>query len=185
MLDIIIKNAYVIDGTGNRRFRADIGIEGSKIVRIGDLKSEKALKEIDASGLVASPGFIDMHSHSDLTLLINPKAESKVRQGITTEVIGNCGGSAAPLNEALKEEIRKTMPVLEEAGLELDWSTMKEYLDHLERQGIAVNVVPLVGHENLRTCAINDIRVLDDYVKHFKSLLLANFRIRFGFKGCT
>lgn len=114
MFDIIIKNAYVIDGTGSPRFKADIGIEGSKIAKIGDLKSEKAVRIIDAFGLVASPGFIDMHSHSDFTLLINPRAESKIRQGITTEVIGNCGGSAAPLNETIKEEIRKTTPILEE-----------------------------------------------------------------------
>lgn len=77
-----------------------------------------------------------------------------MRQGITTEVIGNCGASAAPLNENLKKELWKTMPILEEAGLELDWSTMKEYLNRLERQGVAVNVVPLVGHGNLRVCAM-------------------------------
>jgi N-acyl-D-amino-acid deacylase len=154
LFDILIKNAYVIDGTGSRRFKADIGIKGTKIARIGDLKSERAVQVINASRLVASPGFIDMHSHSDFTLLINPKAESKIRQGITTEVIGNCGISAAPLNETLKEELEKTMPILGEAGLELDWSAMKEYLNRLERQGIAVNVVPLVGHGNLRVCAM-------------------------------
>ncbi|MFQ6074252.1 MAG: amidohydrolase family protein, partial [Candidatus Bathyarchaeia archaeon] len=154
MFDIIVKNAYLIDGTGSRGFKADIGIAESKIVKIGNLNSEKAVQTIDASGLVASPGFIDMHSHSDFTLLINSKAESKIRQGITTEVIGNCGSSAAPLNEAIKEEIRKTMPILEESGLKLDWSTMREYLDRLETQGIAVNVVPLVGHGNLRVCAM-------------------------------
>jgi len=154
MFDIIIKNAHVIDGTGSRRFKADIGIEGSKIVKIGNLKLEKAAQNIDASRLAVSPGFIDMHSHSDFTLLINPKAESKIRQGITTEVIGNCGGSAAPLNETIKEEIRKTTPILEESGLELDWSTMKEYLDRLEKQRIALNVAPLVGHENIRVYAM-------------------------------
>jgi len=154
MFDIIIKNAYVIDGTGSRRFKRDIGIEGSKIGKIGNLNSEKTVQTIDASGLAVSPGFIDMHSHSDFTLLINPKAESKIRQGITTEVIGNCGGSAAPLDETLKEEIRKTRPILEEVGLELNWSTMEEYLDRLEKQGIAVNVVPLVGHENIRVSAM-------------------------------
>jgi len=154
VFEVIIRNAYVIDGTGSRRFRADIGIQGSKIIKIGNLKSKKALQIIDASGLAVSPGFIDMHSHSDFTLLINPRAESKIRQGITTEVIGNCGSSAAPLIETLKKEIRKTMPIIEESGLELDWSTMEEYLDRLEKQGIAVNVIPLVGHENIRVCAM-------------------------------
>ncbi|MGD8507223.1 MAG: amidohydrolase family protein, partial [Candidatus Bathyarchaeota archaeon] len=172
MLDVIIKDAYVIDGTGNRRFKADIGIEEPRIVKIGDLKSEKAVQIIDASDLVASPGFIDVHSHSDFTLLINPKAESKIRQGITTEVIGNCGTSAAPLNKTVKEEIRRTMSILEEVGLELDWSTMKEYLDRLERQGISVNVVPLVGHARIRACVMEfDDRVptepeLEEMKKH-------------------
>jgi N-acyl-D-amino-acid deacylase len=155
MFDIIIRNAFVIDGTGSQRFKADIGIKGPKIAQIGSLKSEKAVQIIDASGLVASPGFIDMHSHSDFTLLVNPKAESKVRQGITTEVIGNCGVSAAPLNETIKEDIRKTdKPFLDESGLELDWSTMDEYLDRLEKQGIAVNIVPLVGHARIRAFAV-------------------------------
>ena len=154
MFDIRIKNAHIVDGTGSRRFKADIGIEGSEIAEVGGLRSAKAVETIDASGLVAAPGFIDMHSHSDFTLLINPKAESKIRQGITTEVIGNCGGSAAPLNEAIKDELKKTVPILAEAGLKLDWSTMKEYLDRLERQGLAVNVVSLVGHENVRVHAI-------------------------------
>ncbi|NIU38995.1 amidohydrolase family protein, partial [Candidatus Bathyarchaeota archaeon] len=154
MLDLIFKNACVVDGTGNPRFKADIGIEEARIVKVGNLKCVKALHTIDASRLVASPGFIDIHSHSDFTLLVNSKAESKVRQGITTEVVGNCGSSAAPLNETLKEDLKETMPILEDAGVDLDWSTMKQYLDRLENQGIAINVVPLVGHANLRVCAM-------------------------------
>jgi N-acyl-D-amino-acid deacylase len=154
MFDVIVKNGYVVDGTGNPWFKADVGISSGKISEIGRLDQEEASKIIDASKLVVSPGFIDMHSHSDLSLLINPKAESKVRQGITTEVIGNCGGSGAPLNDVLKEEIKKTTPIVEEANLELDWSTMAGYLNRLERQGVAVNVAPLVGHENIRVTTI-------------------------------
>ncbi len=153
MLDVIIKNAYIIDGTGGPKFEADIGIKGEKIVEIGKLEPQAA-EIIDAKGLVVSPGFIDMHSHSDISLLINPKAESKIRQGITTEVIGNCGSSVAPLNEIIKDEMKKTIPIIEEAGLDLDWSTMGEYLSLLEKQGTAVNVVSLVGHENVRVCAM-------------------------------
>jgi len=118
------------------------------------LSAEKASKIIDADGLVVSPGFIDMHSHSDFELLVNPKAESKIRQGITTEVIGNCGESAAPLNDLMKEDTRKTDSLIEEADLQLDWSAMKDYLNRLGRQGVAVNVVPLVEHENLRAYAM-------------------------------
>jgi len=154
MFDLIVKNGHVIDGAGNPWFKADVGIKGEKIAKIGKLDKEKASKVVDASRLVVSPGFIDMHSHSDLMLLINPKAESKIRQGITTEVVGNCGGSAAPLNDLLKEEMRKTMPLLKEAKLKLDWSTMREYLTRLDKKGVALNVVSLVGHENVRVCAM-------------------------------
>ncbi len=154
MFDVIIKNGKVIDGAGNPWFKADVGIDRQKISAIGRLSTEKASKIIDADGLVVSPGFIDMHSHSDLVLLVNPKAESKIKQGITTEVIGNCGESAAPLNDLMKEEIRKTEPLIEEAKLQLDWSTMKDYLNRLGRQGVAVNIVPLVGHANLRVCTM-------------------------------
>ena len=154
MFDVIIKNGKVIDGAGNPWFKADVGINGQKISAIGRLSAEEASKIIDADGLVVSPGFIDMHSHSDFELLVNPKAESKIRQGITTEVIGNCGVSAAPLNDLMKVEARKTDSLIEEAELQLDWSTMKDYLSRLGRQGVAVNVVPLVGHGNLRVCTV-------------------------------
>jgi len=154
VFDVIIKNGKVIDGAGNPWFKADVGIDRQKISAIGRLSAEKASEIVDADGLVVSPGFIDMHSHSDLELLVNPKAESKIRQGITTEVIGNCGESAAPLNDLMKEETRKTESLIEEAELQLDWSTMKDYLNRLGRQGVAVNVVPLVGHANLRVCTM-------------------------------
>jgi len=154
VFDVIIKSGHIVNGAGNPWYKADIGISEEKIAAIGKLEKERATKIIDAKGLVVSPGFLDMHSHSDLALLINPKAESKIRQGITTEVIGNCGGSAAPLNDFLKSEMRKTTPLLDEAKLELDWSTMREYLHRLDKQGVAVNVAPLVGHENIRALVI-------------------------------
>lgn len=152
--DVIIRNGKVVDGTGNPWFQADVGIKGQRISRVGRLSAEVARTVIDATGLVVCPGFIDMHSHSDLVLLVVAKAESKIRQGITTEVIGNCGVSAAPLNDLMKEEVKKTTPLIEEAELRLDWSTMKGYLSRLSGQGVAVNVVPLVGHANIRASAM-------------------------------
>jgi N-acyl-D-amino-acid deacylase len=95
-----------------------------------------------------------MHAHSDFSLLINPLAESKVRQGITTEVIGNCGSSAAPLSNFLKKQIRETYPTIEEAKLELNWSSMGEYLNQLEKNGIALNTVSLAGNGNIRACVM-------------------------------
>jgi len=150
VFDLIVKNGRVVDGSGNPWFGADIGVKNGRISEIGDLHPRESREVLDAKGLTVSPGFIDMHSHSDLSLLINPLAESKIRQGITTEVIGNCGFSAAPLNDFLKEEIRKTTPVLEEARLDLDWLTVKEYLGRLEKKGVSVNVASLVGHGNTR-----------------------------------
>jgi N-acyl-D-amino-acid deacylase len=150
LFDIVLKNGFVVDGTSNPWFKADVGIEDGRISDIGKLSSSKSRETLDARGLVVAPGFIDMHAHSDFSLLINPLAESKVKQGVTTEVVGNCGSSAAPLNDFLKEETRKTMPVLQEAKLKLDWSSMDEYLKRLERNGVALNVVPLVGNGNIR-----------------------------------
>ncbi len=154
MFDVIVRKGRVIDGAGNPWFLADVGVKDGKILKIGDLESEDAERMIDPEGCIVSPGFIDMHSHSDFAPLINPYMESKVRQGVTTEVIGNCGFSAAPLNDFLKQEILETSPMLREANVELDWSTMDEYMDRVERNGISLNVAPLVGHGNVRSLVL-------------------------------
>jgi len=147
--DLIIKNGSVIDGAGNPWFRADIGINKGKISRVGKLHLSRGEKVIDVRGLVVSPGFIDIHSHSDLSLLINPRAESKIRQGVTTEVIGNCGSSPAPIRKEnlnlLKDEWG-----LEAKEVKWNWSAFGEYLSQLEKKGTAVNVASLVGHGTIR-----------------------------------
>ena len=108
-LDILFQNGRVLDGTGNPCFYADVGIKGGKIVAVGRLQGKWAAeKVIDISGQIISPGFIDMHTHTDMELLINPNAESKIRQGITTEVGGNCGYAPFPLSEADHKEIDET-----------------------------------------------------------------------------
>jgi N-acyl-D-amino-acid deacylase len=154
-MSIVIRNADVLDGTGAPAFRADIGLVGDRIAAIGDLSTATVNMAIDGTGLTAAPGFIDMHSHSDFTLPINPRAESKVRQGVTTEVIGQCGDSTAPLNPTTRELARAAHP-----HLPWDWTSFGEYLDHLRRQGLAVNVVPLVGHGTIRSTSMG----LDDRV---------------------
>ena len=154
MYDVLIRHGKIFDGTGNPWFSSDAAIEKGKIAALGDLVSASADTTIDAKDMVVCPGFIDMHSHSDFVLLTNPLAESKVRQGVTTEVIGNCGLSAAPLNDLLKEDIRMTMPMLQEADLELTWSSMGEYMRLLQSKGVALNVAPLVGNSNIRVFAL-------------------------------
>jgi len=106
MLDILIQNGVVIDGTGKQAFRADVAIRAGRIARVAEGIEQEAKRTIEAQGLHVAPGFIDPHTHSDLTLLVNPPAHSKIHQGVTTEVIGNCGSSPAPLLGAAVEEVR-------------------------------------------------------------------------------
>jgi len=152
LYDIVIKDSWVVDGTGTPRFKADVGISGEKIVKIGEIPISKGDIVIDAKGAVVCPGFIDIHSHSDLSILVNPKAESKIMQGITTEVIGNCGFSPAPVKEPAEKELKRE---LEKYGLNLTWRTMKEYFKRIEENGTSVNVVPLVGFGTIRTCVMD------------------------------
>ncbi len=154
MYDIIIKGGRILDGTGNPWFYGDVGIKNGKILRIGRLDSNMAERVIDAGEYIVSPGFIDMHSHSDFTPLINPYMESKIRQGVTTEVIGNCGFSAAPLNDFLRKQILETSPMLREANVKLEWTSMAEYMEAIERNGVSLNLAPLVGHGTLRAFII-------------------------------
>jgi len=146
-LDILIKNGTVIDGTGAPAFQADVGVLADRIVLVGASTGQQAARVFEASGLCLAPGFIDAHSHSDLTLLANPRAQSVVRQGVTTQVIGNCGISHAPLSGAALEESRAEGRNL---GLEVTWTSMAGYLERLGDSGSAVNVVPLVGHKAIR-----------------------------------
>ena len=173
MIDNVLFGGLVLDGTGSPWFKADVGIGAGRIVKIGDLQSERAKTRINVEGLVVAPGFVDMHSHSDEPLLINPKAESKIRQGVTTEVIGNCGDSAAPIDEAIKEEMKETGATIVSAGVKIDYSTFAEYAGKLRRQGTSVNVAPLIGHSNLRKMVIGheDRPPIVTELKRMKSIL--------------
>ncbi len=143
MFDLIIRNGKIVDGTGNAWFYGDVAVVGDRIVEVGRLSNDQAKRIIDAEGLVVAPGFIDSHSHSDGALLISPKAESKIFQGVTTEVIGQCGSSAAP--RAAGDEDEEDL-----AEVRVSWQGMGEYLDLLEQRGVGVNVIALIGHGNLR-----------------------------------
>ena len=153
MFDVLIKGARVVDGGGGPAYVADIAIEGECIAAIGSLEGTTAPEVIAASGLVAVPGFIDMHTHSDYTLPLNPRAESKIRQGVTTEVIGMCGDSPAPLTEDRREEIKRQAKGYR-ALLGWDWLSFGEYLEKLHRGGLSVNVVPLVGQGAIRVAVM-------------------------------
>jgi N-acyl-D-amino-acid deacylase len=145
MFDLKIINGLVLDGTGAPAVRTDVGIVGDRITALGDLGKAEARKSLDAESRIVCPGFIDVHSHSDAYLLIEPSAPSKVYQGVTTEVIGNCGASAAPrLGEARMPSDWQTH------AYPGSWRTQAEYRRLLEQVKPAVNVVSLVGHNVLR-----------------------------------
>jgi N-acyl-D-amino-acid deacylase len=145
MLDLKIINGLVLDGTGSPAVRADVGITGDKISAVGDLGKAEAATVIDAGDRIVCPGFIDTHSHSDAYLLIEPTAPSKVTQGVTTEVVGNCGASAAPRLGVAR--MASDWQVHTYPG---SWNSMAEYRRLLEQVKPAVNVFPLVGHNVLR-----------------------------------
>ena len=150
MFNIIIKNGRIVDGSGNPWFKADVAIEDGKIAEIGALAYESADRVIDASNLVVSAGWIDIHDHSELSLLANPRADSKIRQGVTTEVNGNCGVSPAPGRPSgWVEDINRL-------GINMDWKTLEGYLARLEKQGVSENVATCVGHANIRLCVMTD-----------------------------
>lgn len=149
VLDLVIRGGMLVDGTGNPWVRADLGIRGGRIAVVGHLDGACGRRVLDATGMVVAPGFVDIHSHSDLALLVDGRALSKVLQGVTTEVVGNCGLSAAPLLGPALEYLQDTARFLAD-HLPWNWTSVEEYLTELERRGVSVNVATLVGHRTLR-----------------------------------
>src|SRR5919197_18116 len=174
VLDVLIRGGRVIDGAGNPWFRADVGIAGDRIVSVGPLRSESARRGGDAGGLFVCPGFVDMHTHSDLQLLVNPAHEAKVHQGVTLEVLGQDGLSYAPVTDRVLEQLRVQLAGWNDDPPDFDWSwrTVGEYLDRLD-EGIAVNAAYLVPHGTLRMCAmgLDDRAPSDDELAEMKRLL--------------
>jgi len=147
-LDILIKNGSVIDGTGKKEFVADVGIKDGKIVLIGKINEVNAKMVIDAKGLKVVPGFIDIHSHTDADLIINPRAESKIRQGVTTEITGQDGFSWGPLGGPEIELTRKNF--LDQYGEELKWNTIGDFLNDFSQRKFSVNIATMVGLGTIR-----------------------------------
>lgn len=145
MIDILIQNGNILDGSGSPAFQADIAVTDGRITAIGSLSKAEAHQYINARDNFVTPGFIDVHSHSDTYILLAPDAESKITQGITTEVVGNCGASAAPLTgQARMPSDWASMPYPKK------WKTVAEYRSALEEARPAVNIKLLTGHNTLR-----------------------------------
>tara|TARA_B110000116_G_C16796951_1_gene567392 strand:- start:435 stop:2012 length:1578 start_codon:yes stop_codon:yes gene_type:complete len=145
--NILIRGGIVIDGTGTSAFKADVEITADRITRIGSIDSSNYFEVLDADGLIVSPGFIDSHSHSDFTLLVDPRAVSSITQGVTAEVVGNCGYGSCPIaNKSMAHEVIYGF----RSDLPLTWETVAGYLDRLEEARPAVNVLTLVPNGQLR-----------------------------------
>lgn len=153
MLDVLIRGGWVVDGTGNPAFPADVAIESGRIVEVGRLEEgATAERVIDATGKTVCPGFVDPHSHSDFTVLTNPTAESTIRQGVTTEVVGNCGWSYAPVTPYSESMMLGRLRTFAYEG-RIEWSTTGELLGHVERIGHSQNLAWFVGHNAIRLAA--------------------------------
>jgi N-acyl-D-amino-acid deacylase len=146
--DLVIAGGAVLDGDGNPPFYADVGIRSGRIAKIGDLSAAPAIRRIAASGLVVAPGFIDIHNHSDYTILVEPKAESMVRQGVTTMILGE-GSSAGPVRPG---------PAVRIEGASIDWTTLGGYFARLERQHMAANIASYVGEGQVWTYVKGEVQ---------------------------
>src|SRR5215212_4519548 len=150
--DLIVAGGEVADGTGRARFRADVGIRGDRIVKIGDLSKATATLRLDARGKIVAPGFIDLLGNSQAAVLIDPNLEGKVRQGVTTEVTGE-GHSPGPLSEAMAAEMQRTRP---KGWPDVTWRTLGEFMSVVEKRGTALNFAFYIGAANPREMVLGD-----------------------------
>jgi N-acyl-D-aspartate/D-glutamate deacylase len=149
--DLILRGGHIIDGSGAPGFGGDVAVAGGRIQEIGVVPQVEGAEEIYTRGLTVAPGFIDIHSHSDLTLLVDPRALSAVAQGVTTEVVGNCGHGCAPITDPAIAKAAIYGPVHAAA---FDWRSIAGYLEKLEAARPAVNVVTLVPNGQLRLAVV-------------------------------
>ncbi len=148
----LIKNGKLIDGTGNPWYKADLLIKNGKIEKIApNIKSSDAENTIDVSGLIVAPGFIDIHTHSDITVL-SSRGENVFTQGVTTHAVGNCGFSMTPMNTNMEDDEALTtfINMISGGDSKYIYSTLEEYIEGLNKNGIPINVAPLTGHSMLR-----------------------------------
>lgn len=149
MFDLLIKDGLIVDGTGRSGYPGDVAVTAGRIAAMGELAGATAGTVIDADGLIVCPGLIDIHQHSDFTLLVDPQAESAVHQGVTTVVTGQCGHGCAPVRdpELVVLNIIGYNPAW---GVAIDWQSFGEYVQRLRSRAVGVNVLPLLGHGAVR-----------------------------------
>jgi N-acyl-D-amino-acid deacylase len=175
--EYVLANGRILDGCGNPWFYADLGIRDGRIAEIAPPGSLQGKKMINADGCYVSPGFIDIHTHSDLSILVNRRAESAVRQGVTTQLIGNCGMSPAPVSredDNLSLLQRQWGPISFQPEVTWEWTNFAEYLHTLQKGGVAINIASLAGHGALRIAVmgLDDYTPDDDELDQMKALLV-------------
>ncbi|MGE5816748.1 MAG: N-acyl-D-amino-acid deacylase family protein [Deltaproteobacteria bacterium] len=149
--DVVVVNGKVIDGSGNPWFYADVAIKSGKIVKIGKIDSSSGKKVIDAKGMIVTPGFIDLHTHTDIPILADGNAESKVRQGVTLDIIGE-SSTVAPLSGGALEEYKEDAK--RRAGVDVDWTTLTGYFRRLNKKGSSINIASSVSPQQIRKVVI-------------------------------
>jgi N-acyl-D-aspartate/D-glutamate deacylase len=154
--DLVVSGGRVVDGCGNPWYRGDVAVRGDRIAAIAAPGTLRGRRVVDAGDRYVTPGFIDPHTHSDVSILLHPQAETAVRQGVTTHVVGNCGMSAAPLSAAHRDDAIQNWAHYAWGldGVAWDWRTFGQYMAALRRSGHAINIAPLVGHGALRLAVV-------------------------------
>jgi len=173
--DLVIVNGSIVDGTGNPWYRADVGIKNGRIAAIGTLGRGAGASIIDAAGKVVAPGFIDLHTHSDIPLLVDGTAQSKVREGVTLDVLGE-SASVAPLEGVVLDSFRSQMK--RHYGLDVDWTTVAGFFDRLRRQGVSINVATSVAPQQIKVAVLGyeNRPARSDELERMKALVAAAMR---------
>ena len=172
--DVIIRGGTVYDGSGGKPVKTDVGIVGDKVAKIGNLSKSKAAVEVDASGLAVAPGFINMLSWSTESFLVDRRSLGELKQGVTTQIMGE-GWSMGPLNDAMKKQMKA-----DQADLKFDitWTTLAEYLQHLERRGVSQNVASFVGATTVRMHVLGekDVQPTPEQMQQMRDLVEKEMR---------
>lgn len=178
--DTIIRNGTIYDGNGGEPYNADIAINADTIAFIGDLKNATAKNEIDAKGKAVAPGFINMMGHSEESLFQDGRAQSDIRQGVTTEIFGEF--SMAPLNAKTKQQLQDGQGDIK---YKVDWNTLGEYMNELEKKGISVNIASFVGTGTVRQYVIGEANVTPTSAQLDSMKLLVDEAMQQGALGVT
>lgn len=152
--DLVIRGGRIVDGCGNPWYRGDVAVRGRRVAALGAPGTLRGRRTIDAADRYVTPGFVDPHTHSDTAILAHPRADSAVRQGVTTHVTGNCGMGPAPVVERFKTELRHEWDYYWPFDVSWEWRSFAQYLRAIEAQGCGINIAPLVGHSALRIGAM-------------------------------